>query len=174
MTVRLWVARTVSAGLLAAAVATPLAAVATAAPTPAPGAPGAAAPSAPSTSAARAAYDQWYANRAPRLKATRATVEFTKNPQWNWAGIGPVIDAEQNAIATELRTLPGTINRAASHPRLANALRAYQARLTEYSRALNADRAARGTERATWTRSNPAYDRVTDASNALHAICRTL
>ncbi|AUN41971.1 hypothetical protein ACFWXB_06845 [Tsukamurella tyrosinosolvens] len=172
MTIRTWAARTASAGLLAAALATPLAGVAAAAPNPAPGAP--TAPGAPSTSAARAAYDQWTANRAPRQAASRAAALATKDPKWTWAGIAPKLDAEQNALRVELGTLPGTIARAASNPKLTAALRAYQSRLGEYSRALATDRAARGTGTATWQLSNPAGKRLTDACNAVVAVGRTL
>ena len=172
MTIRTWGARTVSAGLLAAALATPLAGVATAAPTPAPGAP--TAPGAPSTSPARAAYDLWNTNRAPRQAASRAAVQATKNKDWTWESIAPTLDAEQNALRVELGTLPGTIARAGSNPQLAAALRTYQTRLTEYSRALAADRAARGSESATWKQSNPALKRVNEACNTVVAIGKNL
>ncbi|MBS4101136.1 hypothetical protein [Tsukamurella paurometabola] len=165
MTIRTWATRTVSAGLLAAALATPLAGVAAAAPNPAPGAP--TAPGAPSTSAARAAYDQWNANRAPRQAASRAAAKATQKDGWTWEGIAPQLDAEQNALRVELGTLPGTIARASSNPQLAGALRTYQARLGEYSRALAADRAARRSGDATWQRSNPALDRLNGACTAV-------
>ncbi|MCS3778526.1 hypothetical protein [Tsukamurella ocularis] len=173
MTIRIWGARTVSAGLLAAALATPLAGVAAAAPNPVPGT-GAAAPSAPAPGAspnartARAVYDQWIANRAPRANATKAAAQFTKNPKWQWDGIQPLINAELAAIRTEQGTLPGTINRAATVPTVANALRAYQARLAEYATALNNDRNARGTGDRTWPTSNPASTRLSSASQAVH------
>ncbi|MGC5024989.1 hypothetical protein ACLQ3K_09570 [Tsukamurella sp. DT100] len=172
MTIRTWGARTVSAGLLAAALATPLAGVAAAAPTPVPGAPSA--PGAPAASPARAAYDLWNTNRAPRQAASRAAVQATKNKDWTWEGIAPTLDAEQNALRVELGTLPGTIGRAASNPQLVAALRTYQTRLTEYSRALAADRAARGSEGATWKLSNPALQRVYDACNAVVAVGKKL
>ncbi len=172
MTIRTWGARTVSAGLLAAALATPLAGVAAAAPTPVPGAP--TAPGAPSASPARAAYDLWNTNRAPRQAASRAAAKATQNDTWTWEGIAPTLDAEQNALRVELGTLPGTIGRAASNPRLAAALRTYQTRLTEYSRALAADRAARRSGTATWQQSNPALDRVSAACSAVVAVGKNL
>lgn len=177
MTIRIWGARTVSAGLLAAALATPLAGVAAAAPNPAPGT-GAAAPSAPAASpnarTARAVYDQWIANRAPRANATKAAAQFTKNPKWQWDGIQPLINAELAAIRTEQGTLPGTINRAATVPTVANALRAYQARLGEYAAALNNDRNARGTGDRTWPTANAAGKRLSTASQAVHDAVRAV
>lgn len=171
MSIRPWAVRTAAAGVLAAALITPLAGSATAAPTPAPAPP---ANPAPSNSAARAAFDQWANNRAPRLAASRATVKFTKDPNWNWGGIAPLLDTEQNAIRVELGTLPGTINRAAASPQLATALRAYRARLAEYGTALAADRAARASGAATWAKSNPAYQRVTAANNAICDVAKRL
>ncbi|GAA1098592.1 hypothetical protein [Tsukamurella spumae] len=170
MSIHQWTVRTLSAGVLAAAIAAPMPALAT--PTPAPTPPPA--PTAPSNSAVQATCDQWANNRAPRLRASRATVDFTKNPDWTWTGIGPGLDAEQNAIRVELGTLPGTVARAGTNQRLANALRAYQGRLTEYNAALSVDRGARASGEATWAKSNPAYKRVTDATNAVITLCRTL
>lgn len=177
MTIRTWGARTVSAGLLAAALATPLAGVATAAPNPAPGT-GAAAPSTPAASpnarTARAVYDQWIANRTPRVNATKAAAQYTKNPQWRWDGIQPLINAELAAIRTEQGTLPGTINRAATVPTVANALRAYQARLGEYAAALNNDRNARGTGDRTWPTANAAGKRLSAAGQAVYDAVRAV
>lgn len=176
MTIRQWATRTAAAGILAAAVTVPVAGVAAADPAPVPGA--GAAPSKPAASpnarTARAVYDQWVANRTPRLAASKATTQVTKNPKWQWNDIQPKINAELAAIRTEQATLPGTINRAAPVPTLANALRAYQARLAEYGRALNNDRNARGSGDNTWPTANAAGKRLSDAGRAVYDAARAV
>ncbi len=165
MTVRTWARRTVTAGVLAAALTTPLAGIATAAPNPAP------APSNPVAAANKTACDAYVRNRTPRANASIAAARYTQNPRWEWAGAAPLINNEINAIRTEVGTLNGTIAKAAPKPALANALRAYQARLNEYSAALRADLNARGAGKTTWARANPAGQRMLNASNAVVRVC---
>ena len=175
MSVRSRLMRTASAGVLAIALSVPVTATAFAGPGPVP------VPSAPVTApktpphnpanvAAQIAYEQWQVHRSTRLKARLKAVEFTKDAKWTWDGIQPVLDGELAATRAEIGTLPATINRAAGNKPFADALRTYQARLTEYAAALDADRQARGSGDATWPKSNPANVKVTEAGRTVIAL----
>ncbi len=113
----------------------------------------------------------WNTGYTTRLVATKATVAFTDNSSWTWAGIIPLIDSEQTAITTENTALNGLVTRAAVKPDVQHALQDYQAKLTAYSAALTTDTTAKGTGTATWPHVRPASSALEDSADAVRSVC---
>jgi hypothetical protein len=115
-------------------------------------------------SAWRAAYDK-------RNAVTDSTIAATKGGNWTWDSIGPSINAEVAAIATESGTLPGVI----ATPDLAATIRTlitdYKTKLDAYGEALRADQAARSQSTDSWSRSNPALDALQTVADNVKGTC---
>ncbi|MBS4101137.1 hypothetical protein [Tsukamurella paurometabola] len=121
--------------------------------------------------AGKSACASWQSGYDVRVVASRATVNFTKDPKWTWEGITGLLNAEFAAITTETNKLPGIIATENLAPTIKTSISDYKTKLDAYSEALRADQSARGSGDATWSRSNPAFTALNDAATAVKRIC---
>lgn len=124
--------------------------------------------------ATRAVCHEWARNGQVRVEKSNASAAFSRNPNWRWDGIAPLIHSENAAIRTESAALPALISRAAGRPAVASALQNYRVALDQYGAAKIADLNARGYDENSWPRSRPATQRVNAASKAVDSACRPL
>ena len=129
--------------------------------------PGAAAAAA----AGKSACASWQSGYDTRIVASRATVNFTKDPKWTWDGITGLLNAEFAAITTEAGRLPGIIATENLAPTIKTAITDYKTKLDAYADGLRADQAARGSGDNTWVKSNPAFSALGDSASAVRRVC---
>ncbi|TWS23379.1 hypothetical protein FK268_13895 [Tsukamurella sputi] len=113
----------------------------------------------------------WRAAFDKRNPLTDATIAATKDGKWTWDSIGPAINAELAAIATESGTLPGIVATPDLAPTIRTLMTDYKTKLDAYGEGLRADQAARSTSTDSWSRSNPALDALQTVTNNVQGIC---
>ena len=121
--------------------------------------------------AGKSACASWEAGDDTRSGASRATVNFTKDPKWTWDGITGLLNAEFAAITTEAGRLPGIIATENLAPTIKTAITDYKTKLDAYADGLRADQAARGSGDNTWVKSNPAFSALGDSASAVRRVC---